>query len=202
MAVAAALALGGQAAAEAAPAKPAALRLASYDLSVSGPTASGPACGDYFPECGTVHLSVILGGLNRVPGRPTGDFGPPEANLTGAARVTRNYGCQDATGKRLRSYDRTVTETVTLDTRWSFGFTFPRTGDTAPVDVYAFLADRHPGNCPSGATATTYRITAGLTGPLELTSYVDTIASRTYCAHDHARWTGAFQAPASAEGRS
>ena len=113
----------------------------------------------------------------------------------GTTQVARTYGCQDASGKRLRSYDRTVAETVELDTRRSSGFFFPPTGDTVEVYTFGYLTDGQPGNCPAGTTAMTYKIVAKQTR-LQLISSIDAIAGRTYCAPARAQWVGAVPAPA------
>jgi len=179
--------------AEAAPLKP--LRLASYTVAVLPPVAPAFACTYNFINCGFVAVTATFSGLDRAPWRPTDDQpGPPQGNLSGTTDVSRVYGCADAAGKRLRSDDRTVTETVNLNTRQGTGLRFPATGDTVTATTYAFLDDHQPGQCPAGTTAMTYKIVASHTR-LELDSYLDGFATGTYRAPARAQWIGAVAAP-------
>lgn len=187
-----ALLLGGQAVAEAAPLRP--LWLANYTVSVWAPVAPASQCDYNWINCGTVAVQATFAGVDRASWRPTGDPMGPEGNLSGTVQVSREYGCQNAAGKRLRSYDRTVTETAYLNTRRGTGFTFPRTGDTVTATTYAFLSDRQPGNCPAGTTAMTYKIVAKQTR-LELSSYLNGVTSGTYVAPARGVWVGAVPTP-------
>lgn len=188
--------LAGQSVVQAAPPGAKSLWLANYTVSVNPPSEPVSECIYSTFNCGVVVVRATFGGLNRISGRPAGGSpGPSEGNLMGTTQVARTYGCQDASGKRLRSYDRTVAETVELDTRRSSGFFFPPTGDTVEVYTFGYLTDGQPGNCPAGTTAMTYKIVAKQTR-LQLISSIDAIAGRTYCAPARAQWVGAVPAPA------
>lgn len=192
-ALTAALAIGTPAVAEAAPVKP--LRLASYTVRVLPPVAPAFACTYQLINCGYVEVNATFSGLDRASWRPTDDEpGPPQGNLSGTTRITRVYGCANAAGKRLRSYDRTVTETVDLNTRQGSGIRFPGSGDTFTRTTYAFLDDNQPGNCPAGTTATTYKIVASHT-QLELDVYINDFAVGTYRAPGCGKWIGAVPTP-------
>lgn len=118
--------LAGQSAVRAAPPSAKSLWLANYTVSVGPPSAPVDECIYSTFSCGVVVVRATFGGLKRISGRPPGGSpGPSEGNLMGTTQVARTYGCQDASGKRLRSFDRTVAETVELDTRRSSGFLYP-----------------------------------------------------------------------------
>lgn len=191
--LAVAMVFGAATLAEATPLKP--LRLANYTISVQPPVAPAVACTYQFINCGYVAITATFSGLDRARWRPTDDQpGPPQGNLSGTAQVSRVYGCANTKGKRLRGHDRTVTETVSLNTRQGTGLRFPATGDTVTATTYAFLADRQPGNCPAGTTAMTYKMVASHT-QLELDSYIDGFATGTYRAPGRAQWIGAVATP-------
>lgn len=191
--VVAGLVIGGGSVAQAAPLKP--LRLANYTVAVLPPVAPAFACTYNFINCGFLAVTATFSGLDRATWRPTDDRpGPPQGNLAGTAQVSRTYGCANADGKRLRGYDRIVTETVGLNTRQGTGLRFPASGDTVTATTYAFLDDRQPGNCPAGTTAMTYKITAHHTA-LQLDTYLGNPATGTYRAPARAQWIGAVPTP-------
>lgn len=191
LAATAALLLGGMGVAEAAPLKP--LSLAKYTITAGAPEAPATVCDYNWIMCGYVSVEATFGGLNRASWRPTDGDGGPELSVNGTAQVTREYGCQNAAGKRVRKYDRTVTETAGLGLRRGFPISFPRTGDTVTATAWAFLADRQPRNCPAGTTAMMYRLVAKHVH-LELTSYVNG-ATGTYSAPGRSQWIGAVPTP-------
>ncbi len=170
----------------------------SHTLKVQPPDAPASVCDYNQINCGFVVVQVTFAGLDSNASRPTEPgYGPPEGNLSGTVDVTRVYGCQNANGKRLRTYDRTVVETVTLNTRRGSGFRFPRTGDTVTATTYAFLGDRQPGNCPAKTTAMMYKLVARHV-QLELDSYVPGITGSTTPVKSRHAWSGAVPTPVSA----
>lgn len=193
LAAIAALLIGGPAVADAAPLKP--LRLADYTVSVWAPVAPTTRCDYNWIDCGAVQITATFAGLTQASWLPPGDPAWREGDLSGTVQVSRDYGCQNPAGKRLRAYDRTVTETAFLDTRRGMGFSFPRDVDTVTATTYAFLIDRQPGNCPAGTTAMTYRIQARNI-QLQLSSYINGVAaSGTYWAPKRGEWIGAVPTP-------
>lgn len=186
-----ALLLGGATIAEAAPLKP--LYLANSTISTGVTEYPVPTCDYNFFSCGYVSVQATFAGLNRASWRPTGPEGL-EALLNGTVEVSRDYGCADSAGKRLRKYDRTVTETESLGLRRGAPIQFPRTGDTLTATTWAFLPDRQPGNCPAGTTPTMYKLVAKHV-KLELVSLV-TNSTGTYCAPGRSVWVGAAPTPA------
>jgi hypothetical protein len=196
MAIAVTLAVTSQPAAQAAATPTPELKLTSYKVGVASPKTPATVCDYNYIDCGMVAIEATFKGLNKLP-RPAGEFGPPEAELSALAEVTRVYGCADVRGKRLRDYDRTVSETAVFGTRRNSGLKFPRTGDTVSGTTYAFLDDKQPGHCPAGTTAMTYKITAKAI-EVSLYSYVSEIPSADYKVSRRAQWTGAVPTPTGA----
>ncbi|WP_420121981.1 hypothetical protein [Nakamurella sp.] len=188
-----ALLLGGASIAEAAPLKP--LYLAKATISTGVTEYPVPVCDYNSFSCGYVSVAATFAGLNRAPWRPTGPE-YPEALLNGTVQVSRDYGCADSSGKRLRQYDRTVNETAQLGVRRGAPVPFPREGDTVTITTWAFLSDSQPGNCPAGTTPTMYKLVAKH-AKLELVSLV-TDTTGTYCASGRSQWVGAAPTPARA----
>lgn len=191
-----ALLLGGTGAAEAARLRP--LWLANYTITAGAPDAPATQCDDNWIMCGYVSVEATFAGLNRASWRPGPDVPPrPEASLDGTVQVSREYGCQNSAGKRLRTYDRTVSETANLGLRRGIPISFPREGDTVKATTWAFLADRQPRNCPAGTTPMMYRLTAKNV-TLKLTSYVNGTTTGSYRAPGRSVWVGAVPTPTSA----
>ena len=177
--------------AEAAPA-PKKLTLTSYTAAVEAPQAPAEVCDYNFINCGYLSVEATFSGLDRFP-RPDGSA-IQDGGFSGTAEIRRTYGCENADGKRLRSYDRTVTETVGLNTRRGTGFRIPAEGDSFSTTTYAFFDDAQPGNCPDGTTAMTYKIVAKKIA-LELDFYDNALPDATYTAPARAQWVGAVPAP-------
>ena len=95
-----ALLLGGASIAEAAPLKP--LYLAKSTISTGVTDYPVPVCDYNFFSCGYVSVEATFAGLNRASWRPTGSDGL-DALLNGTVDISRQYGCADSTGKRLRA---------------------------------------------------------------------------------------------------
>lgn len=148
--------------------------------------------GANFFGCGYVAVQAELSGLAGTT-RPPSQGGFPPLNAGGSARVARSYGCQSADGTRLRRYDRTVVERVTLNTRRGQPLSIPE-GDTLTLSVFAFLLDAQPGNCPRGARATMYQFEVKQVR-LELESRWAPLPSATYRLPGRAVWVGAVPTP-------
>ena len=149
--------------------------------------------GANFLACGTVTVEVTLSGLDG-RSRPAPETFPPVLNAGGTAEIARTYGCADATGRRVRRYDRTVVEDVTLNTRRGQPFNPPAT-DTMTVDVYAFLLDAQPGGCPVAMEPRLYRLVAKQVR-FELESRWASIPSATYRLRGRGAWKGDVPTPA------
>jgi hypothetical protein len=181
--------------AQAATLKP--LRLTQYAVTVVAPPAqAATVCnGGSELNCGYVAVRATFSGLS---GRERPPYpGPPVVDLAGSVEVSRTYGCARPDGRRLKRYDRRVTETVVLDTRRSSGLLIPATGDTATGETFAFLWDSQPGQCPAGTTAMVYSISARH-ATLDLVSRWASIPSTSYSAPARARWDGAAPNPVAA----
>lgn len=188
-----ALLLGGASIAEAAPLKP--LYLAKSTISTGVTDYPVPVCDYNFFSCGYVSVEATFAGLNRASWRPTGSDGL-DALLNGTVDISRQYGCADNTGKRLRAYDRTVNGTASLGLRRGAPVSFPQEGDTVTITTWAFLSDAQPGNCPAGTTPTMYKLVAKH-AKLELVSLA-TGTTGTYCAPGRSQWVGAAPTPTKA----
>ena len=149
--------------------------------------------GANFFDCGFVHVQASFSGLEG-RSRPAAADDPHVLNAGGTVVVARTYGCQNAKGKRLRTYDRTVTETLGLNTRRGIPLTIPD-GDILDVDVYAFLLDAQPGGCPDGTQAMLYRLVAKQVR-VELESRWAPVPGGTYKLRGRDVWTGAVPTPA------
>lgn len=167
--------------------------LHSYTVTVGEPYAPATACDDGQINCGYIEIQATFAGLSKLA-RPATPASPREGNLSGTVEVLRTYGCQDAAGKRLASYDTVVAESAYLNTRRSSGLSFPRTGDTVSATTYAFLTDAQPGNCPAGTIAMTYKILPRNI-QLALESTVKEIPGGSYRAPTRSKWIGAVPAP-------
>lgn len=185
-----ALLVVGASVAQAAPLKP--LHLATSTITTGVTEYPVPTCDYNFFSCGYVSVQATFAGLNRASWRPTGPEGL-EALLNGTVEVSRDYGCADSSGKRLRQYNRTVKETDSLGLRRGAPISFPRTGDTVTATTWAFLSDAQPGNCPAGTTPTMYKLVAKQ-AKLELVSLV-TDTTGTYRAPGRSVWVGAAATP-------
>lgn len=185
-----ALLVVGASVAQAAPLKP--LHLATSTITTGVTEYPVPTCDYNFFSCGYVSVQATFAGLNRASWRPTGPEGL-EALLNGTVEVSRDYGCADSSGKRLRQYNRTVKETASLGLRRGAPISFPRTGDTVTATTWAFLSDAQPGNCPAGTTPTMYKLVAKQ-AKLELVSLV-TDTTGTYRAPGRSVWVGAAATP-------
>lgn len=168
--------------------RPKQLPLTAYTVTVVAPDAPATVCDYNEIHCGYIGVSATFSGLDKFP-RPTG----PAGFLQGSVDVTRVYGCQSATGKRLHRYDTKVSGTEGLNARRGQPFILPATGNTFTTSTFAFLTDRQPGNCPAGTTSMIYRIVA-TNVRLELVSYSE-IPSGTYKAPARAQWVGAVPNP-------
>lgn len=184
-----ALLLGGATIAEAAPLKP--LYLANSTISTGVTEYPVPTCDYNFFSCGYVYVQATFAGLNRASWRPTEEG--LDALLDGTVEISRDYGCADSTGKRLRKYDRTVNGTASLGVRRAMPVSFPKEGDTVTITTWAFLSDAQPGNCPAGTTPRLYKLVAKH-AKLELISLV-TQSTGTYRAPGRSVWVGAAATP-------
>lgn len=146
-----------------------------------------------FFACGYVDVEAAFSGLagRALPG-PGDD--PRLLNAGGTASIARTYGCRTAAGKRVRRYDRTVREDVTMNTRRGIPLMLPEE-DPLQVQVYAFLLDAQPGDCPAGTEARMYRFTVRDV-TVELESRWPSVPSSTYRIRGRAVWNGSVPTPA------
>jgi hypothetical protein len=174
------------------------LRLDNYTVSVAAPPAttppqqSGAACdkGSRL-YCGNVAVTATFTGLNN---RARPQTPAPSINLMGTIAVTRTYGCTSRWGGIVRRYDRTVRESVPLDTRRSSGARIPATGDTLTMTTYAFLLDSQPFNCPAGLVPVTTSIVVR-DAKLTLDSYFESVPDALYDTPREASWFGVVPTP-------
>lgn len=111
-----------------------------------------------FFDCGYVAVAATFTGLSALPEPAPGD-GQLFVHAGGTASISRSYGCRIPDGPRLREYDRTVRQNVSLNTRRGFPVPVPEEGDELSLQVWSFLLDGQPGNCPAGTEAIMYRFT-------------------------------------------
>ena len=172
--------------------EPKPLRLQDYVISIVPPRATTDGCdlGSRL-NCGLVSVEAHFTGLEGRPRVP--ETGAPTSNLSGTARISRTYGCQED-AKRVARYDRRIDQDTRLITRRNFGFRIPLTGDVLDATTYAFLLDAQPGNCPAGMQAMIYEIRAS-----NIRLYLETgtglFPNKYYQAPGKARWCGAVSTP-------
>jgi hypothetical protein len=177
------------------------LRLVSATVEIAPPPAvavpvsSWPNCDSGSKlNCGYVVVDATFAGLGD-SARP--DFIGRHGDLTGSVNITRTYGCKNPGGKIVHHFDRTVTETQSLNTRRQLGLTIPATGDTLGGTTFAFLYDSQPGNCPKNFTpVNTSIVVSGV--KLSLDVRFGTIIGGTYDLKKSASWYGVAPGPIAA----
>jgi hypothetical protein len=172
---------------------PKTLSLDAYTIDIWSPVAPATACDSGSEtNCGAVVVVADFSGLNRIERLPGVSY---QGDLFGTVRVTRTYGCQDASGQRLEQYDTTVKEEARIATRRALGFQLPLEGDTIRVSAFAFLPDSQPGNCPAGTQAMVYEIEARGIKLVLFQPWDDDNQTVRYSAPGKALWTGAVPTP-------
>jgi hypothetical protein len=165
--------------------------LDTYTVNIIQPTAPDPdhivGCTNQVFNCGYVSVAATFSNLEMLStGSSTND-----GNLQGTARLTRVYGCQTPSGRRLHRYDRRVVETAVFNTRNGFGFRLEPGQQTLNVVTYDFLSDAQPGNCPSWTQATQYSMKVDRL-ELNLIDFgVDPVAQYDYRVRGTWIWRGA-----------
>jgi len=168
----------------------------SIEVSVDTPPGGEPVICDRNNHvyCGFIAINLELSGLDGRE-RPGPDDYPWPLSTSGTADVTRVYGCETSSGRRLHRYDTKVVERGTeLINRRNIPYPVP-TDDTFEGAVFGLLPDAQPGDCPRGTSPRLYRLVAKHAEITLESQWAGIPASTTYAVRGPARWDGSAPTP-------